>query len=59
MAIVRELSLPSSGDSNTVNRFRRDGRVCAEEAEYGRTIHRKANDSGPLRRDGEDSRGVG
>ena len=59
MAIGREVGLTSSGDGNAVNGFRIYGRLCAEEAEYGRAIHRNATGFGPLRRDGKDVGGVG
>ena len=55
MAIGRKVVQPSSGDGDTVNGFQRYGRVCAEEAEYGRAIHCNTTDSVILRRDGKDS----
>ena len=59
MVIVREVGLPSSGDGDKGNEFRRHERVCAEEAEYGRAIHCNTIDSGPLKRGGKDAGGVG
>ena len=59
MDIGWEVGLPSSGDGNAGNRFRRYGRVCAEEAEYSRAIHCNATNSGPLIIDSKDYRGVG
>ena len=59
MAIGRKVVPPFSGDGDAGYGFRRYGRVCAEEAEYGCAIHCNTTDSRPLRRDGKDAGGVG
>ena len=59
MDIGREVGLPSSVDAYAGNGFRRDGRVCPEEAEYGHAIHHNATDYVPVKRDSKDVEGVG
>ena len=48
----------AAGDGDSGGGVREDGRLCYEEAEYGRAIHCNAEDYGPMRGDGADDRGV-
>ena len=53
------MAIPAAGNGDAGGGVRVYGRVCSEEAEYGRTIHCDADNSRPLRGYGADDRGVG
>ena len=54
-----DLVLPTSVYINGGGSILVDGIICPEEAEYGCTVHRDADDSGPLRGDGGEVWGLG
>ena len=53
------LGVPTTGDSDGGGRIWVDESLCPEEAEYGHTVLRNADDSGPIQEDVAESRGMG
>ena len=54
-----ELGIITSGDDDASGKVQGYGRVCSEEAEYGRAIHCNAADYVTTQGDGTNARGMG